>query len=688
MSLLQLIPELPLLRRELTELSNRRRTYIVRFLGSIVVLTVVLLLLEQGLNSVNLGAGPPWIVMRGAPAPYNPNRYLGSGGTIFQLIVPTLFRFVEFLMPALICGSISMEKERNTLGTLFVTRLSPITIVFEKLCSRLVPMFTFLLLTFPVLAFVYSLGGVDTILLLSTLWLLFCECLLFACIGLMCSSWFATTVTAFLWSYVLTGLLVLTAELSRIPVLSPFNVWRNQLDGFNGPGGWATTAVAAGFMPPGVPGANPYGDPAWLVFLRAMFGVVVASIPSLLAAGTCLLVARFFLIRRAFVSSSSVLLKLFKRVDAFFMQANNTRLTRGIVLVKDHSSLPLFDPVAWRERTKKSLGKARYLIRILTVVEGPILFICLVTATSMQTSNFESLRGLLFFAWGLASLMLTVKAATLMSSERTRETLDALLSTPMTLKEILTQKIAGARRLMMVLSIPIFTVNFTLLMMHFDAGSVIRNQNYVVLGSIAGYCVLALATAIIMMHQLAWLATLLGLRSTSQTRSVMMSLSVVTAWLLVSVWIASPGGWLHRQLLPDDAGDYVNYFRNRYPYGMGSLPELDPATTQQVVRSGLVLCLLRPDGCIQSAESLLSAATGSRYGDGSVVVMLAADGPLSAFVAALVILTWHAGLLLLFRTIALRLAPWMLNRRDESTQVRPQFSESAWPTAALSEVPG
>ena len=43
-----------------------------------------------------------------------------------------------------------------------MTRLGPFTILFEKLLSRLVPMFTFLLLSLPLMAFAYSLGGVST----------------------------------------------------------------------------------------------------------------------------------------------------------------------------------------------------------------------------------------------------------------------------------------------------------------------------------------------------------------------------------------------------------------------------------------------------------------------------------------------------------------------------------------------
>jgi hypothetical protein len=163
-SLLRLIPELPLLRRELIELSNRRRTYIVRFAGAIIILSIVMVQYFRVMQVISQTANPGggWVA----------NKFNGSGGVIFSALVPMLFHSVQLLMPALICGAVTIEKERNTLGTLFVTRLSPMTIILEKLASRLVPMLTFLLLTFPVLAFVYSLGGVDTTVLLSTLWLL------------------------------------------------------------------------------------------------------------------------------------------------------------------------------------------------------------------------------------------------------------------------------------------------------------------------------------------------------------------------------------------------------------------------------------------------------------------------------------------------------------------------------------
>jgi ABC-type transport system involved in multi-copper enzyme maturation permease subunit len=670
------IPELPLLKRELIELANRRRTYIVRSVGAIVLLLIVYVRFQSSLQTA---AGMNLMFMPGAgpAAAYNPNKFLGSGGWLFTSLVPLLFWSVELLMPALICGAITMEKERNTLGTLFVTRLTPFTIVLEKLGSRLVPMFTFLLLTFPMLAFVYSLGGVDTTLLLATLWLLLCECLLFASIGLMCSSWFATTVTAFIWSYVLTGLLVLLgllAQSDRGPLadlglmFSPHSIWS----------ALASSEIASTTGGMGIPGMGPSSDidlkqdpadPAWINLIRAVRGIVWYSLPVIVVSAGCLLLARVFLIRRAFVSSSSVLLRLFKRVDAFFHRLNQ-QTTGGIVLIKDRDSMPLFDPVAWRERTRKSLGKARYLIRILILLEGPVLFICLMAATSgaSSTGTFDALRGLLGFAWGLAALMVIVKCATLMSSERARETLDVLLSTPMTLREILTQKIAGARRLMMVVAIPVLTVNFTLLLMHFDLRTLFRDGSFGTIINILSYAVLTVAATAVVMHEVAWLSTLCGLRSKSQTRSVMTAMGVIGGWIILSLMLASPGGLAHRMTLSVlmsgslADGDVMPLNRQlRYLSDGESIELLELNAT-----AGILLSCLRPDGSVQANEAVLIAATYGTTSRAAVSLpgMLAAPGPAVAVFGAVVVLLWHAGVMLCFRWLALKLAPRVMNRVD------------------------
>lgn len=655
MSILRYIPELPLLRRELIELANRRRTYIIRFIGAIAILMYVVYTFLEQINQIAGSVAGSTIYYGAAFATvqrgWNPNKFLGTGGVVFNSIVPTLFHFIQMLMPALICGSITMEKERNTLGTLFVTRLSPMTIVIEKLGSRLVPMFTFLLLTFPMLAFVYSLGGVDTTLLLSTLWLLFCECLFYASIGLMCSSWFATTVTAFIWSYVLTGLLVLFSRLQWFSVLTPFDVWQYAFLGRSQNNqGWISSVLEFGIRQQNV-------TPSLIL---AVMAIVTASLPSMMIAFFFLLLARLFLIRRAFVSSSSLLLRVFKKVDVLFTRLND-RTTGGIVLIRDHDSLPLFDPVAWRERAKKSLGKARYLFRILVVLEGPTMFICLGAATASQSNDFAALRGLLFLMWGIAAMILTVKAATMISSERARETLDALLSTPLTAREILEQKIVGMRRLMIVLSIPILSIHLTLLLMHMDPRTIFLNPTGSSVAALLLYCVMTVVTTYTVMHLISWLSTLLGLRSTTQSRSVLAAMAVLAGWMILSFGLVSPGAPLYEAFLE------IAYQPNLPHFEIPGSPTHQESADAM---ASIAACLLRPDGSIQANEAILVAASNPNItADAAYYGFSGSLG--MAIAASFLVFLAHFFLTLLLRKLTLRLAPRLLQRQDEKVIAQP-----------------
>ena len=127
------------------------------------------------------------------------------------------------------------------------------------------------------------------------------------------------------------------------------------------------------------------------------------------------------------MTASSPLLRLFRLVDRFFVWLNN-RTTRGVEIIRDSNTMPEFDPISWRERTRKSLGKARYLFRVLTVLEVPTIFICGLAAIASGGSGFNGLRVLLVMLWVLVVLVLTVKAATAISSERSRETIEPLLA--------------------------------------------------------------------------------------------------------------------------------------------------------------------------------------------------------------------------------------------------------------------
>lgn len=486
---LGLFPELPLLRRELTELSARRRTWVLRTFAAMALLGWAFWSVMELLRSY---AGPGVYTGRLEP------QMLGIGIQIFPAMGNLLFITVMLLMPSLICGSITIEKERNTLGTLFVTRLSPLTIVLEKLGSRLLPMLTFLVLTFPVLAWIYTLGGIGNTLLLGTLWLLIWECVLFASIGLVCSAWFSTTVGAFVASYVLVGVLITLTSVVRLSLPIPSLIWRQLIGQIN-------------FQNAGFPGLGP-GFAAGGGFPGAdssLSGLALAPVPSAFASLVLILLARRFLITRAEVSRSSILLRIFRGLDKFFKDVNEWT-TGGRMVLKEATSLPLNDPVAWRERSKKSLGKPHYLIRLLVLIQFPVLFVCVLTAGSGNSNAKAILSSLLRLLWVLAAMIISVKGATLISSERTRETLDALLSTPMTGASILLQKVSGMRRMLLVLATPIMTVHFAAVLMLGNVSMMAVQNSVIQITWLVVYFAGSLCSTWILMQLIVWLALRLG----------------------------------------------------------------------------------------------------------------------------------------------------------------------------------
>lgn len=615
------IPEFPLLRRELTELAQRRRTYVLRTLGAVVLLAIAMLIYAEA-RTATMARGRAAAAVTGVPMNAAMNDF-GMGGTIFERLVPFLFWTVDLLMPALCCAAVTSEKERNTLGNLFLTRLSPMMLLLEKLGSRLVPMFTLLLLTLPVLAFVYSLGGVDTTILAATLWLLFWECVLLATIGLFCSCWFPTTVAAFIWSYVLVGLLLMITQTTGIWIAIPRAVWAMAQ---NDPSLRFGTQAAA--FAPGA-GASVAG-----LDFPMLARVLAATLPAMVICFVFLMLARACLVRRAFVSSGSLLLKLFGRIDAFFVRLNEAT-TRGIEVFPDTRTLPGFDPVAWRERTRKSLGKARYLFRILVVTEGPTLFICVLAAQATSMTAFSGLRVLFSILWVVTGMIICVKAGTLVSSEFSRETIASLLSTPMSARDILLQKVAGMRRLLIVLAIPLLSVNLSLLLLHVDLSGSLKTGGLNVVLRAGGYLILTVTSTAVVMLVLTWLSALVGMTTHRQTRSILFA--VIANSFLVC--------------LPLVVDAVLNVMSS------GQIARWAPFR--------LLVLAISPAQLIRCVDEWLLATTTSESISSYFLLFGTDNVPEVIFVVACGLLLLQVVVLLLLRRFTLRIAPRLLQRHEQ-----------------------
>ena len=404
------LPSLPLLAKELIEQAANRRTYAVRSAYAVLLLVTAWLLFYQIL-STHTGT--------------TSFQVLGQGQRMFQTMLSLQLAGIYLFMPAITCGVVTREQERGTLALLCITRLGPGTILLEKLASRLVPMFTFLLLALPLSAFAYSLGGVSQGELWFGIWLLALAAVQVGSITVMCSAYFRSTTKAFIGSYLCVAAL---------------SFWCGPLGVF--------------FILPG----------RGSVEMNAFSTIVTLGV-----SGYCLVRARHFLSQRIFGPPRDVVRDVL--YDAGYSPPTNLEesLTRGIS--RRPVDLPDDRPVAWRERAKVSLGPTGMYLRLFVfMVEIIILLICFVTwiDLSVSWSHFHSVRrveyspsalpAILFLLWFVTVPIIVANSVNLVAIERSRQTLDVLLHTPLTGREILEQKLSGVNWVSRMLRIPLVTV--------------------------------------------------------------------------------------------------------------------------------------------------------------------------------------------------------------------------------------
>ncbi|MES2789392.1 MAG: ABC transporter permease subunit [Planctomycetota bacterium] len=526
---------LPLLTKDLIEQSARRKLFVIR------VVYVLLLIVMASVFVL------PVIQNRS----FTPLGLLGVGKQIFLILVFLQFAGVYLFLPGLCSGMITVEKERNTLGLLFLTKLGPWTIIFEKLGSRLVLMFTLLITSLPLIAFTYSLGGIAPFDLFCGVWYLGLSVLLISSLATFASAYFRTTAAAF----VATCLMLLALSFGPV-FLDQALFGGNVQKGYAGIGRMTLVWLLGDET-------HRVGDFALLMwFPPGQFGVLTASqigpssvaylivfltsVPSLLTAGGALWVGQMCLVPRAFLPPSNHILNLFKFLDSGFYYFNQ-RYARGVMVMKEVQSLPDMQPVTWRETTKRSLGQLRYLVRILLVLEIPVLFFSLdLLSTGGYSQGLVRISFVVGALWIVITLVLLLQGATLIAGERARQTLDVLLTTPLSSRQIILQKMSGITRLIIVCAIPLVTClvletwarheqqilspsRVTAQALHDSLG--LRPQPFIW----HEYLLSGLATIVIYLNVFSWLSLWLGIRSKSPSRSILISVGTLVAWSVVPI---------------------------------------------------------------------------------------------------------------------------------------------------------
>lgn len=132
------------------------------------------------------------------------NSYSGYGGmlTVYEIILAMEFSMILLIVPAATSGAVSGEREKQTLDILLSTGISPYRIITGKLAASISMMLLLIVSSFPVLAVVFSVGGVTLIDMLQSLVMMVVTAIYIGSIGVLFSVVCKKTTIATVCSYI------------------------------------------------------------------------------------------------------------------------------------------------------------------------------------------------------------------------------------------------------------------------------------------------------------------------------------------------------------------------------------------------------------------------------------------------------------------------------------------------------
>ena len=349
------------------------------------------------------------------------------GENFFFAVVGTQLTLVLLAAPAATAGAICLDRASGTMTQLLVTDLSDSEIVLGKLAARLVPVLGLVACALPLLAILTLLGGVDPNALFGAFVVTVGIALLGCSLAMVFSLWARSTHEALLGTYAVWGLWLLGRPFARH---------------VNSAYGWSLSVppmiadpYALAFAPYWSPGTVSWGD--YLGFLSVSWGVAAVL--------AVLVVYR--------------LRPVCTRVNVARTRSVSARLERIRRRLDPTSYLPGpsldVNPVLWREWHRARPSRWGRVVGTVFVVGAVVASFGAIIA---PRSSF-AMAWVNGFQVAIGMLFLSVIAATSLSEERVRGTLDVLMATTLSTREIVIGKWLGTFRLVPLLAIlPVLVV--------------------------------------------------------------------------------------------------------------------------------------------------------------------------------------------------------------------------------------
>jgi ABC-type transport system involved in multi-copper enzyme maturation permease subunit len=336
------------------------------------------------------------------------------GRLFLQTLIAVQLAVVLLAAPAATAGAICADKARGTLVHAFITDLTDREIVLGKLGARLAPVLALLAYGLPVLALGSFLGGIDLEAALGAELVTAGAAVLCCALAIVCSVWARKAHQALLQAYTLVGLWVgiVPAVIYSYGLGPPKTILGLVLDMSN--------PIFAAFAP-------EVFQPVWSVGLieQAAFFIV-----TLLVAWGLVGVASWRLRPTALAQAS----RPHKRAQP-----------DAPARLVDYLPCPSLDlnPILWREWHRKRLSRwtGRFWMAYAAVSTLASLYVLgCYYVPSFASRSYWNLHVLAAHvnAWqvGIGLLLLSVSAATSLAEERDRGSLDVIMATPLTTREI------------------------------------------------------------------------------------------------------------------------------------------------------------------------------------------------------------------------------------------------------------
>ncbi len=182
----------PVFTYEILRLGRRRLTFVLRFVYVLVIVGLLALLYGTWMLQISRYQSVPTV---------RPSELASFASTFFEAFAAIQFAVALLLTPAYVAGSISDEKERQTLEFLLATDLKNREIIFGKLAARIANLLMYVLAGIPVLAFLQLFGGIDPELALAAAASTALTVLGLAALSVLCSTLLKTSRAAIAAAY-------------------------------------------------------------------------------------------------------------------------------------------------------------------------------------------------------------------------------------------------------------------------------------------------------------------------------------------------------------------------------------------------------------------------------------------------------------------------------------------------------